>query len=51
LYAPAAFTINDIRRALPGISDNTIRLVLTELRNDGRITVDGTGRGATWCRV
>jgi len=51
LQAPATFTIADIRRALPGVSDNTIRLVLTELKNAGRITNDGTGRGATWHRA
>jgi Fic family protein len=48
--APAQFTIADIRRALPGISDNTIRLVLVGLRDAGSITVDGTGRGAAWTR-
>jgi len=50
LHAPATFTIADIRRAVPGVSDNTIRLVLTGLKNEGRITSDGTGRGATWRR-
>lgn len=51
LHAPATFTIGDIRRALPGISDNTIRLVLAELKQAGRIAVDGTGRSATWRRT
>jgi Fic family protein len=50
LHAPGIFRIADIRRALPGVSDNTIRLVLAELKSDGRITNDGTGRGATWRR-
>lgn len=51
LHAPATFTIADIRRAVPGVSDNTIRLVLTDLKSQGRIANDGTGRGATWHRT
>ncbi len=50
MHAPAQFSIGDIRRAVPGVSDNTIRLVLTELKASGQITVDGTGRGSTWSR-
>ena len=50
LHAPVRFTIGDIRRAVPGVSDNTIRLVLTLLRNEGRIVNDGTRRAATWRR-
>lgn len=50
LHAPTTFTIADIRRAVPGISDNTIRIVLGELKTLGRITNDGTGRGAAWHR-
>jgi Fic family protein len=50
LQAPARFSIGDIRRAVPGVSDNTIRLVLTELKAAGSVTVDGTGRGAMWSR-
>ncbi len=51
LHAATPFTIADIRRTLPGISDNTIRLVLSELRNEGLIANDGTGRSASWHRV
>ena len=51
LHAPATFTIGDIRRATPGISDNTIRIVLVALRNAGQIVSDGTGRSATWRRT
>jgi Fic family protein len=50
LHAPSTFTIGDIRRAVPGVSDNTIRLVLGTLKEEGRISSDGTGRGATWRR-
>jgi Fic family protein len=51
LHAPTTFAIADIRRAVPGVSDNTIRLVLAALEVDARIANDGTGRGATWHRV
>ena len=51
LHAPTPFTIADIRRTVPGISDNTIRLVLSGLRNEGMIANDGTGRSASWHRV
>ena len=49
--APARFTIGDVRRALPGTSDQTIRLVLNELKATGEITPDGTGRSAGWFRI
>lgn len=51
LRAPTSFTIADIRRTAPGISDNTIRLVLSELKSAGLIANDGTGRTASWHRV
>ncbi len=50
LRGPTEFRIADIRLALPGISDNTIRLVLTELKAAGQVANDGTGRSATWRR-
>jgi len=49
--AAARFTIGDIRRAVPGISDQTIRLVLNACREAGLIRVEGTGRSAVWVRV
>lgn len=51
LHAPTPFTIAEIRRAVPGTSDNTIRLVLGELKNEGLIANDGTGRSAAWQRL
>ncbi|HUY63771.1 MAG TPA: Fic family protein [Acidimicrobiales bacterium] len=51
LHAPATFTIAEIRRAVPGVSDNTIRIVLGELKEQGSITNDGSGRGAAWRRL
>ncbi len=44
------FRLADIRRALPGISDQTIRLALTQLRTTGKLVNTGAGRSATWRR-
>jgi Fic family protein len=49
--ASVTFRLADIRTAVPGVSDQTIRLVLDELRNEGRVRADGTGRSATWTRM
>jgi Fic family protein len=50
-HAPATFRLADIRTALPGISDQTIRLVLEHLRGEDKVRADGTGRSATWTRL
>ncbi len=50
-HGPTKFSRADIRRALPGISDPTIRLVLAELRDEGRIVSDGAGRSSVWIRL
>ncbi|HET7245026.1 MAG TPA: Fic family protein [Streptosporangiaceae bacterium] len=50
-HAPARFRLADIRTAVPGVSDQTIRLVLERLKNEGRVRPDGTGRAATWTRT
>lgn len=39
------------RDQMPGVSDQTIRLVLEQLRNEGKVRADGTGRSATWTRT
>jgi len=49
-HAPATFSIADVRAALPGVSDQTIRIVLNQLKAAGRVSADSTGRGATWSR-
>jgi Fic family protein len=49
-HAPATFRLADIRTAEPGVSDQTIRLVLEQLRKEGKVRADGTGRSATWTR-
>ena len=50
-HAEPTFRIADVRAALPGISDPTIRLALDALKTGGVIAVDGTGRSATWRRL
>jgi Fic family protein len=49
--APPEFRRREVERAMAGISPATIRLVLNELRDEGRIAVDGGGPGARWRRV
>jgi Fic family protein len=50
-HAPTIFTIADVRLALPGVSDPTIRLSLNELKRAGLIRPDGTGRSAVWVKA
>ncbi|HEV7771394.1 MAG TPA: Fic family protein [Solirubrobacterales bacterium] len=45
------FRRRDVERALPDVSNATIRLVLNELRLEGRINSLGAGRGARWQRA
>jgi Fic family protein len=49
--APPIFRVADVRAALPGVSDQTIRMVLGELRKEGVVSPDGVGRAAAWRRV
>jgi Fic family protein len=47
-HAPRVFRMRDIRAALPGISDQTMRLVLRSMRAEGLIApVDATGGPAS----
>lgn len=50
-HGAPVFAISEVRAALPGISDPTIRLVLNELKDDGLLKPQGTGRSAVWLRV
>lgn len=52
-HAPEVFRAADVRSALPGISDPTIKLVLRSLHQEGAIVpVEGTaGRGSAWRRL
>lgn len=47
----APFPIADLERDCPGVGRDTIRLVLKEMRVDGKITVEGRGPGARWRRL
>jgi Fic family protein len=49
--APVEFRRRDVERALPEVSNATIRLVLNELRDEGRIVASGGGAGARWRRL
>ena len=48
--APNEFKISDVRRAVPGVSDPTIRLALRVLRDEGRLESRSVGMGARWRR-
>ncbi|MGH3363919.1 MAG: Fic family protein [Nocardioidaceae bacterium] len=50
-HAPQIFRIADVRLALPGISDPTIRLTLDQLKNEGLVKPDGQGRSAVWVKA
>jgi Fic family protein len=45
------FTFAEVKRAAPGVSDEYIRQVLRELRDNGIIRGTGAGRGAAWHRL
>lgn len=51
LDAPQIFRIADVRAALPGVSDPTIRLVLDRLKNEGHARPAGRGRSAAWVKT
>lgn len=45
------FSFDEIRAALPGVSDATIRLTLQRLREEGAVEALGQGRSARWRRI
>lgn len=45
------FSFDEIRAALPGVSDATIRLTLQRLRDEGAVEPLGQGRSARWRRI
>ena len=48
--APTEFPLSEVRRAVPGVSDPTIRLALRSLRDEGKLRSTGAGPGALWRR-
>lgn len=49
-HAPRTFRLDELRAALPGVSDPTLRLVLGRMKAEGLVRADAVGRGATWTR-
>lgn len=49
--APANFRIAEVRIAVPGVGDETIRLTLRKLKSEGLVEATGTGRAARWRRT
>lgn len=45
------FSISEIEEACPGISRDTVRLVLRAMKTEGLITPTGRGRGARWVSI
>ncbi len=45
---PKDFTVSELQKACPAVSRDMVRRVLRQLRNDGKIESQGTGRGARW---
>ncbi|WP_163836209.1 winged helix-turn-helix domain-containing protein [Spartinivicinus ruber] len=43
--------VSDIANSLPGVSHETIRNVIHELKAAGTIQLKGKGRGAKWYRA
>jgi Fic family protein len=47
----APFKIVDLERDCPGVSRETIRLVLREMKAEGLVRAEGRGRGARWIKI
>lgn len=45
------FSISEIEEACPGVSRDTVRLVLRALKSEGLIASSGKGRGAKWAKL
>lgn len=45
------FTREQIKNAVPQLSDSTINRALQKLKDEGKIRPNGTGRSATWIRL
>lgn len=48
---PDTFTKEDIKKKYPTISDSTIQRALKQLKDQGKIRPNGTGRSATWNKI
>jgi hypothetical protein len=45
---PDQFTVQDLRRACPGVSPDMVRVVLRDLQKVNVLTCTGRGPGALW---
>ena len=45
------FTMADIKRDVPDVSRDMIRHVLRDIKKEGRVRVEGRGRGARWVPI
>jgi Fic family protein len=50
-HAAPVFRLAEVRTALPGVSDQTIRLVLEQLKAEQAVAPEGAGRGAIWRKM
>ena len=48
---PGAFSLSEIAAKCPSVSTQLIKKVLSDMRRDGLVTLEGRGRGALWQRV
>jgi len=49
---PAEFTLQQLEAACPGVGRDWIRTILSQMKQEKRVTCSGKGRGARWsCRV
>lgn len=51
LAQSAPFTISDLATICPNVSNDTIRNVIRQLRDEGTIASTGTGRNARWFKT
>ena len=48
---PTIFTRKDLKEACPRLSDSTINRALEDLKTQGKIRPNGTGRSASWMKI
>ena len=51
MHLPQTFSKADVKKACPRFSESTIQRALIELRDEGKIKPNGTGRSASWTKI
>lgn len=46
-----SFSISELQTACPSVSKDWVKAVVEQLKRDGRLVVEGKGRGARWRKV